>query len=82
MTKREYCQSHESIAYYSGLHGLEIKGIDYGVDDYVYCVSGAWGNPRLQGFHRVKVNYTRGGRAYIRVNGWTVYLDECIRMGA
>ena len=25
MNKREYCESRESIAYYSGLNGLEIK---------------------------------------------------------
>lgn len=30
MNKREYCESRESIAYYSGLNGLEIKGIDTG----------------------------------------------------
>ena len=42
MKKREYCESHESIAYYSGLNGLEIKGFEYGIEDYVYCVSGAW----------------------------------------
>lgn len=43
MNKREYCESRESIAYYSGLNGLEIKGIEHSIDDYVYCVSGAWG---------------------------------------
>ena len=43
MNKREYCESRESVAYYSGLNGLEIKGIENGIDDYVYCVSGAWG---------------------------------------
>ena len=32
MNKREYCESRESIAYYSGLNGLEIKGIEYGID--------------------------------------------------
>ena len=26
MKKREYCESHESIAYYNGFNGLEIKG--------------------------------------------------------
>lgn len=34
MNKRQYCESRESIAYYSGLNGLEIKGIEYGIDDY------------------------------------------------
>lgn len=39
MNKREYCESRESIAYYSGLGGLEIKGIEYGVNDFVWvCV--------------------------------------------
>lgn len=33
MNKREYCESRESIAYYSGLNGLEIKGIEYGIND-------------------------------------------------
>nr|DAN85785.1 MAG TPA: hypothetical protein [Caudoviricetes sp.] len=42
MTKKEYCMSHDSVAYYSGLNGLEIKGIEYGVNDFVYCVSGCW----------------------------------------
>lgn len=31
MNKREYCESRKSIAYYSGLNGLEIKGIEYGI---------------------------------------------------
>lgn len=33
MNKREYCESRESIAYYSGLNGLEIKGIEHGIDE-------------------------------------------------
>lgn len=28
MAKKEYCMAHESVAYYSGLGGLEIKGIE------------------------------------------------------
>lgn len=40
MNKREYCEIRESVAYYSGLNGLEIKGIEYGINDFVYCVSG------------------------------------------
>lgn len=52
MNKREYCESRESIAYYSGLNGLEIKGIEYGINDLVYCVSGCWyGGKAAQRFH-------------------------------
>lgn len=79
MNKREYCESRESIAYYSGLNGLEIKGVEYGIDDYIYCVSGVWGGGK--GYHRCKVQYTRGGRAFFQVFGHRVPLDECIRMG-
>ena len=79
MNKREYCESRESIAYYSGLNGLEIKGIEYGVNDYVYCVSGAWGGGKA--FHRVRVQYTSKGTAFFVVHGYRIPLDECIRMG-
>lgn len=79
MNKRQYCESRESIAYYSGLNGLEIKGIEYGINDYIYCVSGAWGGGKA--FHRCKIQYTRFGAAFFRVHGYRVPLDECIRMG-
>lgn len=79
MNKRQYCESRESIAYYSGLNGLEIKGIEYGIDDYIYCISGAWGGGKT--FHRCKIQYTRKGAAFFRVYGYRVSLDECIRMG-
>ena len=80
MKKREYCESHKSIAYYSGLTGLEIKGIEYGIEDYVYCVSGAWGG--VKGFHRCKIYSPANERksAFFKVHGYRVPLDECIRM--
>lgn len=68
----------QSVAYYSGLNGLEIKKIEYGINDRVLCVSGAWGGRKQA--HRVKINYTRSGAAFIRVHGYRVPLDECIRM--
>lgn len=79
MNKRQYCESRESIAYYSGLKGLEIKGIEHGINDYIYCVSGAWSGGKA--FHRCKIQYTRKGAAFFRVYGHRVPLDECIRMG-
>lgn len=79
MNKREYCETRESIAYYSGLNGLEIKGIEYGVNDFVYCVSGARGGGKA--FHRCKIYYPITGSAFFRVDGYKIPLDECIRMG-
>ena len=42
MTKKEYCENRPTVAYYSGFGGLEVKFIEYGTDDYVYLVAGAW----------------------------------------
>ena len=83
MTKKEYCLSHDSVAYYSGLNGLEIKGIEYGITDFVYCVSGCWyGGKAARRFHRCKIYYPITGSAFFRVHGYKIPLDECIRMGA
>lgn len=84
MNKRQYCESRESIAYYSGLNGLEIKGIEYGINDFIYCVSGCWyGGKAAQRFHRCKIYYPANGKdgAFFRVDGYKIPLDECIRMG-
>ena len=78
MNKREYCEIRESVAYYSGLNGLEIKGI------FVYCVSGCWyGGKAARRFHRCKIYYPANGKdsAFFRVDGYKIPLDECIRMG-
>ena len=78
--KRSDIMKMKSIAYYSGLSGLEIKKIECGINDYVLCVSGAWCNKKQA--HRVKVNYTKSGAAYIRIHGYRIPLNECIRMEA
>ena len=71
MTAKEYCTSHDAIAYYSGLSGLEIHGIEYGVDDYVYCASGAW---------VVKNLYSAKRDAYIRIHGYRIPLSDFVRI--
>lgn len=82
MNKKEYCMTRESVAYYSGLNGLEIKGIEYGIDDYVYCVSGCWyGGKAARRFHRCKIYYPITESAFFRVDGYKIPFDECIRMG-
>lgn len=80
MTNREII-SLPSVAYYSGLNRLEIKCIEYGETDRVLCVSGCWyGGEKAKQAHRVKIQYTRTGRAFFRVYGYRVPLDECIRI--
>lgn len=77
---KEYCMNHPAIAYASRNSGLEIHGIEYGVTGYVYAVSGAWAGTAAYRFHRVRIDYTARWRAYFRIRGSRVYLDECIRM--
>lgn len=80
MTKKEYCLKNPPVAYYSGFSGLEIHGIEYGTEDFLYCVSGAWGGGKA--YHKLKIKYDRNGRAFVRLHGYKVPLNECIRMGA
>lgn len=66
----------KSTAYFSGFNGLEIKDIEYGVDDYVIYITGAWnGKPKA---HKSKVYFT--DRPYFICKGIRVHIDECIRM--
>lgn len=75
--KRKEVLAMESIAYYSGLNGLEIKDIN---DERVVCVSGAWGGKKQA--HNVKLEWTGNGKPFFRVHGYRIPLDECMRMGA
>lgn len=80
MNKKQYCLTHPAIAYYSGFSGLEIHGFEYGIDDYVYCVSGAWSSPGKYKYHKLKIYYSNTGD-YFKLHGYKIPLNECIRMG-
>lgn len=76
MTKKEYCAGRPTVAYYSGFGGLEIKHIEYGIDDHVYLVAGAWNGKKS--YHRLKICY--GAKSvYIRLYGHRCLLSEFIR---
>lgn len=74
MTKREICTTEKSIAYYSGFGGFEIKKIEYGIDDYLYGVSGAWCSKKS--YHKLKIY----NGDYVKLHGYKIPLNECIRM--
>ena len=76
MTKKEYCENLPTVAYYSGMGGLEVKFIEYGTDDHVYLVAGAWNGKKS--YHRLKIIYS-GKSAYIRLFGQRCPLSEFIR---
>ena len=77
-TKKEICLNNASFAYYSGFSGLELKHIEYGIDDYIYCVSGSWGGKK--GYHKLKVYTDSKGDSYLKLHGYKIPLNECIRM--
>ena len=68
----------KSVAYYSGFSGLEIKDIEYGINDYLLCVSGAWGAKSKQTPHKLKIYYDDNG-GFVRLQGYKVPTNECIR---
>lgn len=60
--------------------GVEIKEIEYGIDDYCLCVTQTMtNNPRA---HRVKINYSADYRPYISIDGFHIYMDDCLRVTA
>ena len=75
---KDYCLSHDSIAYASCLGGVEIKGILYGIHNCIYAVSNAWFGTRS--YHCVRLHDTASGRQFFQIHGQRIYLDECIRM--
>lgn len=81
MSKKEYCQKNPAIAYYSEFGGFEIHGIEYGIDDYIYGVSGAWGSPKNYSYHKLKIYYDGKGNGYFMLHGYKCSLNDCIRMG-
>lgn len=73
MTKKQICESKATVAYYSGLGGLEAKHIEYGINDYMYLVSGVWHGKRA--YHRLKIHY--GAKTcYVRLYGQRCSLSE------
>ena len=79
MSKKEYCNNNPAIAYYSGCGGVEIHGIEYGINDYIYCVSGAWTGQKT--YHKVKIQCNGYGNFYFMLHGYKIPLNECIKMG-
>jgi len=75
--KNEY-MNKKSVAYYSGLNGLELKEIEHGINDYMILVSGAWSGTKS--VHRVKIQFYKNGDSFINLQGYKINLNEFIRM--
>ena len=80
MTKEEKAHyvTLPSIGYWTDFAGVEVKRIDYGIEDYLLCVSFAsTETPRV---HYLKIKTTQGGRPYVIIYGHNMYLDQCLRV--
>jgi hypothetical protein len=78
MTKKSICENNKSFAYFSGWGGIEFKYIEYGIEDYIYCISNAWHSPKK--YHKCKIYSNNNGDMYIKINGIRIYLNECIKI--
>lgn len=76
MSKKSVCLNNESIGYWSGCGGLDIRKIEYGVNDHVFAIGGAWTNKKT--YHRLKVYYS-GETPFIKYHGYKVPFTEIIR---
>lgn len=77
MTKKEYCRTHPTIAYYSGFSGFEIHGIEYGKNDYIIVEVGAW--CATKSYHKLKIYYDSKEGPYVRFHRYRIPFNECIR---
>ena len=77
MTKKDYCTDRPTIAYYSGLGGVEVRHISYGINDFIYLIAGAWSNSKS--YHKLKIHY--GNKyAYIKLYGYRCRLSDFIKV--
>ena len=66
----------KAVGYWTDFGGVEVKNFEYGIEDYLTCVSFAsTDTPKV---HYLKIKCTRGGRFYVIVYGHQLYLDECL----
>lgn len=79
MNKRKVCENNRSFAYISALGGVELKEIEHGINDYIYCISNAWHDKKR--YHKVRINYRVKG-SYIIVRGYRLKLSEAIIMNS
>lgn len=80
MTKQEKNKAlqMETIAYYNGFGGVEIKAIEYGIEDHVIFIANSF-IPNNKTVHRVKIHYD-SRRPYFHYHTLRIPFDECLRV--
>lgn len=75
-TEKQYYLTLPAVGYWSEYGGIEVKEIQYGIEDYVIVVSNAWSGKRT--VHRVVIHY--GENPYMILHGRRHYFSECLRV--
>lgn len=74
--KKTDIKNMETISYYSGFGGIEIKHIEFDINVFVYYVAGAWrGRPT---YHKAYI-YCGNRGLYFKFKGIRIYFEDCIR---
>ena len=83
MTKKEYCESHQFIGWYTVIYFITvyIHGFEYGIEDYMYAsiVTANVGGGTSKTYHKWKIRTTAKGRMYVKTKFGRIYLDDCFR---
>ena len=77
MTKRKICDEHRTLAYYSGLGGLEVRHISYGINDFIYLIAGTRSDKKS--YHKLKIHYEHK-YTYIKLYGYRCRLSDFIKV--
>ena len=78
MTRQQTIDNMKTVAYFSGYGGIEIKSIEYGIEDHVIFMAGTFAGKRSA--HRARIYYPASGRAYFNYLGSRIHFDECLRV--
>lgn len=76
MTKKEYCEKNPGYAVLpiSAFACYIVHGVEYDINDYAY-ISYETDN-RVQSYHKLMIDYTKDGSAFVRLHGKRLYLGE------
>lgn len=77
MKKKSDILDMPTIGYWSCFGGVEIKDIEFGINDYCLCVSGAWCGKKT--LHKVMIYYNTS-TPYIKLYGIRLKFNECLRV--
>ena len=76
MTRKEILNA-DTVAYFSGCGGIEIKSIEYGINDRVLFVAGAWTGNKTA--HRARIYSDKNSELFFRYHNYKIPFSECLR---